>query len=71
MMSAVLRAEERVGGQVPSYLIEEAIALTKRKMEVKGLPPDYEPLLLEDEIVEACFRQEINRRWYKCALFAV
>ena len=67
MMSAVSRAEQRLGIRVPEDLAEEAVALTKRKMEVKGFPPEYEELLLEDEIVEACLRCAINRRYCECA----
>ena len=67
MMSAVSRAEQRLGIRVPEDLTEEAAALTKRKMEVKGFPPEYEELLLEDEIVEACLRCAINRRYWECA----
>lgn len=67
MMSAVSRAEQRLGIRVPEDLTEEAVALTKRKMEVKGFPPEYEELLLEDEIVEACLRCAINRRYWECA----
>ena len=67
MMSAVSRAEQRLGIRVPEDLAEEAVALTKRKMEVKGFPPEYEELLLEDKIVEACLRCAINRRYCECA----
>lgn len=67
MMSAVSRAEQRLGIRVPEDLAEEAVALTKRKMEVKGFLPEYEELLLEDEIVEACLRCAINRRYWECA----
>lgn len=67
MMSAVSRAEQRLGIRVPEDLAEEAVALTKRKMEVKGFPPEYEELLLEDEIAEACLRCAINRRYCECA----
>ena len=38
MMSAVSRAEARLGTRVPEDLLEEAESLTDWKMEVKGLP---------------------------------
>ena len=50
MMSAVSRAEARLGIRVPDDLLERAEKLTDRKMEVKNLPPDYRELLLEDEV---------------------
>lgn len=62
MKSAVSRAEARLGIKVPDDLLIEAMRLTARKMEAKGLPQEYESLLLEDEIVDACFRAAINRR---------
>lgn len=62
MMSAVARAEKRLGIKVPENLLQEAEELTAQKMKVKGLPEDYEDLLLEDEIVDACIRTVINGR---------
>lgn len=44
MMSAVSRAEARLGIQVPEDLLEKAESLTDRKMEVKGLPAEYREL---------------------------
>lgn len=62
MMSAVSRAEARLGIQVPEDLLEKAESLTGRKMEVKGLPAEYRELLLEDVIVETCIMAAINGR---------
>lgn len=62
MMSAVSRAEARLGIQVPEDLLEKAESLTDRKMEVKGLPAEYRELLLEDVIVETCIMVAINGR---------
>lgn len=62
MMSAVSRAEARLGIQVPEDLLEKAESLTDRKMEVKGLPEEYRELLLEDVIVETCIMAAINGR---------
>lgn len=62
MMSAVSRAEARLGIQVPEDLLEKAKSLTDRKMEVKGLPAEYRELLLEDVIVETCIMAAINGR---------
>lgn len=62
MKSAVARAEKRLGIRVPENLLQEAKELTAQKMKVKGLPEDYEDLLLEDEIVDACIRAAINGR---------
>lgn len=62
MMSAVSRAESRLGIQVPEDLLEKAESLTDRKMEVKGLPAEYRELLLEDVIVETCIMAAINGR---------
>lgn len=62
MMSAVSRAEARLGTRVPEDLLEEAESLTDRKMEVKGLPAEYRELLLEDVIVETCIMAAINGR---------
>lgn len=62
MMSAVSRAEARLGVRVPEYLLEEAESLTDRKLEVKGLPAEYRELLLEDVIVETCIMAAINGR---------
>ena len=70
MMSAVSRAEARLGIRVPDDLLERAEKLTDRKMEVKNLPPDYRELLLEDVIVETCMMEAINGRcseWVKSA----
>ena len=61
------RAEARMGLEAPDSLIEEAVKLTEQKIRVKGLPEDYAPLLLEDEIMEACFRAAINGRCKECA----
>lgn len=61
MMSAVSRAEARLGIQVPEDLLEKAESLTDRKMEVKGLPAEYRELL-EDVIVETCIMAAINGR---------
>ena len=62
MMSAVSRAEARLGIQVPDDLLEKAESLTDRKMEVKRLPAEYRELLLEDVIVETCIMAAINGR---------
>lgn len=62
MKSAVARAEKRLGIRVPENILQEAKELTAQKMKVKGLPEDYEDLLLEDEIVDACIRAAINGR---------
>lgn len=62
MMSAVSRAEARLGIQVPEDLLEKAESLTDRKMKVKGLPAEYRELLLEDVIVETCVMAAINGR---------
>lgn len=62
MMSAVSRAEARLGIQVPEDLLEKDESLTDRKMEVKGLPAEYRELLLEDVIVETCIMAAINGR---------
>ena len=62
MMSAVSRAEARLGIQVPEDLLEKAESLNDRKMEVKGLPAEYRELLLEDVIVETCIMAAINGR---------
>lgn len=62
MMSAVSKAEARLGIQVPEDLLEKAESLTDRKMEVKGLPAEYRELLLEDVIVETCIMAAINGR---------
>ncbi len=62
MMSAVSRAEARLGTRVPEDLLEEAESLTDWKMEVKGLPAEYRELLLEDVIVETCIMAAINGR---------
>ena len=62
MMSAVSRAEARLGIQVPEDLLEKAESLTDRKMEVKGLPAEYRELLLADVIVETCIMAAINGR---------
>ena len=64
---ALSRAEARMGHGCPDDLLSEAIELTERKVKVKGLPDDYAPLLLEDEICDACFRAVINRRCAVCA----
>lgn len=70
MMSAVSRAEARLGIQVPEDLLEKAESLTDRKMEVKGLPAEYRELLLEDVIVETCIMAAINGRCALCAMYA-
>ena len=62
MMSAVSRAEARLGTRVPEDLLEEAESLTDWKMEVKGLPAEDRELLLEDVIVETCIMAAINGR---------
>lgn len=60
MMSAVSRAKERLGFLPGNEILEYAKKLTAHKMLVKGLPPDYGPLLLEDVIVETCMMAAIN-----------
>lgn len=60
--TAILQAEKRLNIKVPDEMIEAAESLTNQKIKVKGLPADYFPLLLEDEIVEACIRAAINGR---------
>ncbi len=62
MKSAVARAEKRLGHRVPDNLLAEAEKLTNQKVLVKHLPVGYAELLLEDEIVDACFRAAINGR---------
>lgn len=62
MMSAVARAEGRLGHKVPEELLAEAKRLTAQKMAVKRLPGGYSELLLEDEIVDAYTRAVINGR---------
>ena len=62
MKSAIARAEKRLRIRVPENLLQEAKELTAQKMRVKELPEDYEDLLLEDEIVDACIRAVINGR---------
>lgn len=62
MKPAVARAEKRLGLKVPDNLLAEAEMLTRQKMLVKRLPDGYAELLLEDEIVDACFRAVINGR---------
>ena len=59
--------EARMGLEAPDPLVEEAVKLTEQKIRGKGLPESYAPLLLEDEIVEACFRAAINGRCRECA----
>lgn len=66
MMSAVSRAEKRLGIRIPEDLLERAEKLTDQKMKVKGLPEDYRELLLEDVIVETCFMEAINGRYREC-----
>ena len=66
MMSAVSRAETRLGIRVPEDLLEKAEQLTDRKMEVKGFPPEYRELLLEDVIIETVFMAAINGRCSEC-----
>ena len=41
MMSAVSRAEARLGIQIPEELLDKAKQLTDRKMEAKGFLPEY------------------------------
>ena len=60
-------AEARMGLEAPDPIVEEAVKLTEQKIRVKGVPESYAPLLLEDEIVEACFRAAINGRCRECA----
>lgn len=67
MMSAVSRAETRLGIRVPEDLLEKAEQLTDRKMEVKGFPPEYRELLLEDVIIETYVMEAINWRCRECA----
>lgn len=62
MMSAVSKAEARLGIRVPEDLLETAEKLTDRKMEAMGHPAEYRELLLEDVIVEICFMAAINGR---------
>ena len=56
------REEARLGLEATESHDEEAYKKTEQKIRVKGLPEDYAPLLLEDEIMEACFRAAINGR---------
>ena len=67
MMSAVSRAEVRLGVRVPEELLEKAEQLTDRKMESKGFLAEYRELLLEDVIVETCVMEAINWRCQECA----
>ena len=67
MMSAVSRAEARLGIQIPEELLDKAKQLTDRKMEAKGFPPEYKDLLLVDVIIETCFMAAINGRCQECA----
>ena len=66
MKSAALRAESRLGIEVPEDLLEKARRLTDQKMKVKGLPEDYREPLLEDVIVETVFMSAINGRCSEC-----
>lgn len=66
MKSAALRAESRLGIEVPEDLLEKARRLTDQKMKVKGLPEDYREPLLEDVIVETVFMAAINGRCSEC-----
>lgn len=66
----ISRATARLGFDPPEDLVEEARKLTAQKVAVKGLPDWYAPLLLEDEIVDACFRAAINGRLSRCAQYA-
>lgn len=63
MMSAVLRAEKRLGFTPHEEVLEYARKLTEQKIRTKGLPEDYFPLLYEDVIVETYVMASINRRW--------
>ena len=65
--AAIARAEGRLTIRVPDNVIEAAEKLTTQKIEIKGLSADYFPLLLEDEIVDACIRAAITGRCAKCA----
>lgn len=65
---AISKATDRLGVTPPDDLVEEARQLTRQKVRVKKLPDWYAPLLLEDEIVEACIRAAINGRCSRCAL---
>ena len=77
MMSAVSRAisraEERLGFPPHEEVLEYARKLTEQKIQAKGLPEDYFPLLYEDVIVETYsmafinFIGEQNRRCQECA----
>lgn len=77
MMSAVLRAERRLGFTPSKEVLEYARKLTEQKMRAKELPEDYLPLLYEDVIVETYSMAyinamgELNRREKRCALFAI
>lgn len=76
MMSAVSRAEKRLGFTPHEEVLEYARKLTEQKIRVKGLPEGYFPLLYEDVIVETYsmafinFIGEQNRRCKECALSA-
>ena len=60
MASAVSRAKDRLGVQPSDEVLEYAKRLTAHKMLVKGLPPSYGPLLLEDVIIETYMMAAIN-----------
>lgn len=62
MMSAVSRAEKRLGFTPHEEVLEYARKLTEQKIRVKGLPEDYFPLLYEDVIVETYSMACINAR---------
>jgi len=76
-MSAVSKAEKRLGFTPSKDVLEYARKLTEQKIRVKGLPEDYFPFLYEDVIVETYSMAiinaigEQNRRCQECAKFAI
>ena len=60
MKSAASRAEKRLGFAPSEEVLEYARKLTEHKIQVKGLPEDYCPLLYEDVIVETYSMAYIN-----------
>ena len=56
--------DERLVKQVKH--VWDNVPYYRKKMEAKGLPPEYRELLLEDAIVETCVMAAINGRCSEC-----
>lgn len=73
MMSAVSRAERRLGFTPHEEVLEYAREVTEQKIRAERLPEDYFPWLYEDVIVETYSMAfinaigEMNRRCQECA----